>query len=1072
MNTTDNFTDEINFSKTLIAAFSVLLLTGMGAADTVKVGDGTDDNSTIGAAINYASSGDTIEVEDGTYNEMVLINKSSLTIKPAGDYRPVIHQDSNDWTAVHVNASDVTIEGFAIKNTNNDDSNRVRGIHGDKYSEGLTIRDVVVDGVEGPNQHPNRTAYGMTLSADSTTVEDSEVKNVNAAYFAAGIRLGGDSNRKVSNGTIDNVDISNIETTGNQSAGILLSSIASTEETEITNSKIEGLGNNAGTAGVSIGSTNGAATTPDLRIEGNDIKAATPLDNGAAIYVENISDSTTLSDLSQIAVSNNDFSGSDAGAANKALSLTLDASENYWGSAAGPQDSSNTYNDGSQGVIVGDDVDFTPWLDAAGGSNFAPVENTDTGTGYASIQAAVDDASSEDTIEVKEGTYNGNVVLDRGDSGQSDLTIKAAESASEKPFVWYDENDGTPTFAVDSEGATIEGLEIKRNNSGNVAQAVRVAADNVLLKDNVYDVGAGDRAVGIYTDSSGAAGNPAFGSEISSVELTGGEIISDANPSGAATVGVEVANTSGTDDVDTATFTQDSVSISDVDFTNSDARVHVWEFDYSDLSEDVGAIDSDSVKSGNTFDQLVTVDDPTISAIVSRTIQEAVSTAAEDAKVEVSSGTYNEDVKLGADGMTLEGAGEDSTTIVGQGDRPGTLFVSSDHPGIEVTGFRVEAGSSGNAVHLSTDSEITNVTFDDNTFVGDSSGVTAFVGGDHENIDFESNSLLSSSGNVSKHLYLGGQASYGSGDESATSAELEDDVVGNEFANYSANAIESEGQHVEVRDNRFVNSTESGTAVAVPGAIGDENSVNIDGENVAITENEFPANAGGVDADTAGDVQAQHNYWGAASGPEGSGADVTGDVDFEPWLLEADGTEYEETVSLTGGDWSLFSAPGSVDASKVVVDDGSNAKHFVYDTEASQFESVDSVDSNPLSATFVYASDASGVGLNYRDSSSASKDVAKGWNVISSTQEIKLRDALSPVAGSLNSFFAPADYNDGKLGGTYTNLGDRSSEVVDASNLDYLQSEFGSSQKVSRYDGYWVKASGSSTLELTVPQPE
>jgi hypothetical protein len=474
MNTTDNLTDKLNFSKTLIAAFSLLLLTGMGAADTVTVGDGTADNSTIGAAINYASSGDTIEVEDGTYNEMVLINKSSLTIKPAGDYRPVIHQDSNDWTAVHVNASDVTIEGFSIKNTNNDDSNRVRGIHGDKYSDGLTIRDVVVDGVEGPDQHPERTAYGMTLSADSTTVEDSEVKNVNAAYFAAGIRLGGNSTRKVSNGTIDNVDISNIETTDNQSAGILLSSIASTEETEITDSKIEGLSKNAGTAGVSIGSTNTDATTPDLRIEGNDINATTTTDMGTAIYVENISDSTTLSDLSQIVVSNNDFSGSDAGAANKALSLTLDASENYWG----------TDNPNFNSVISGD-VNYQPWYATSDFSEDVEVVDSsgDTRAYSGTIQEALNVAAEDATIELGPGTYEEKVSIDT-----SNVTLQGPNAGIDaNRDARSDEAVITGQVSIGAQKVTVNGLKVTPTTetfNQKPAAAIIVSESDATVQNN------------------------------------------------------------------------------------------------------------------------------------------------------------------------------------------------------------------------------------------------------------------------------------------------------------------------------------------------------------------------------------------------------------------------------------------------------------------------------------------------------------------------------------------------------------------------------------------------------------
>jgi hypothetical protein len=80
-----------------------------------------------------------------------------------------------------------------------------------------------------------------------------------------------------------------------------------------------------------------------------------------------------------------------------------------------------------------------------------------------------------------------------------------------------------------------------------------------------------------------------------------------------------------------------------------------------------------------------------------------------------------------------------------------------------------------------------------------------------------------------------------------------------------------------------------------------------------------------------------------------------------------------------------------------------------------------------------------------------------------------LRDALT-IGNSLNSFYAPDTYNERK-GSGHTDFGENASQVLDATDLGYLQDQFGGSQKVSRYDGYWVKASGQATLDMSVPQP-
>ncbi len=88
------------------------------------------------------------------------------------------------------------------------------------------------------------------------------------------------------------------------------------------------------------------------------------------------------------------------------LTNGVPAENNYWGTINGPEHAGNTYNVGSQGDQVSDNVAYVPWWDAyPSGSSWGPVENP-AASYYSSIQAAVDSASAGHTITCAAGTYH------------------------------------------------------------------------------------------------------------------------------------------------------------------------------------------------------------------------------------------------------------------------------------------------------------------------------------------------------------------------------------------------------------------------------------------------------------------------------------------------------------------------------------------------------------------------------------------------------------------------------------------------------------------------------------------
>lgn len=154
----------------------------------------------------------------------------------------------------------------------------------------------------------------------------------------------------------------------------------------------------------------------------------------------------------------------------------LDASSNWWNSDDGPSHASNTFNVSTQGEVLGDDVTFVPWLNAAppGGIDFAPVTNGLSD--YSSIQAAIDDAATGNTINAAAGTYTELVTVDE------ELTINGAGDGADdtlNTIVTWPAGSGT-LITISADNITLQDIRFDHNedplvdNSANIAFGVSV----------------------------------------------------------------------------------------------------------------------------------------------------------------------------------------------------------------------------------------------------------------------------------------------------------------------------------------------------------------------------------------------------------------------------------------------------------------------------------------------------------------------------------------------------------------------------------------------------------------------
>jgi PGF-CTERM protein len=818
-NTTQKRRQAVAVGLSAIMLVSVVTVGGAALAGTAAAQDGSQgpirvgssqsaDYPTIQQAVDNATDGAVVEVEEGRYGPVVInrsgsgADASDLEITAIGDRgNTVIRSDqSNGEPTVAVDQDGITLEGFTIERTGSS----------------------------------TNVAQAVRVAGDDVVLRDN-VYSVSSENDAA-IGVLTESSGAAGNPTFDG-EISSVEISGGE---------------------------------VSTDGSSGA---------GNVLVA----DSGPASFADG---AVTVSDVDFSAGgSNSHLVALDTGGS--VVDTTSVLTGNSFGTAAAPSAPDQTLNGFSVDSLVANGV-----------------------------QGAVDAASADDTVRVAPGTYDEQVIVDRADVTGLDIRSTAGP---DKTTITYDGTLNQPTVILASENVRLEGFTVERTtqpgDSNLVSQAVRAEGDGITLVNNVYTATTGQgqtgEGVGLYVAAGSA--NPVQGTlsdDPVSVTVDGGEI-RDSDIGFA--VESNVGQSGGASSVD-VTFQND------VEFSNNDRQVIEWAGS-ADVLDRQALVDQTNVD----FDRAASPQTPTTVALdsgigpfpadvfVTSSIQDAVSTADSGTTIDVSSGTYEEDVKVGVDGLTLDGAGDSETTIVGQNDRPGTLFFSANHPGVEVSGVTVESGDSQNAVHLSTGSEITDVTFSQNTFVGADGTVNVFVGGDHEDVDFEGNTFSAADGaEPIEHLYVGGAASYGAGAESATSPDTEDDVLDNVFEGTvsrsgSGNAVEFEAQHGEIRGNDFTGVSTDGGVVAVPGTVGQGNPVNIrdvNGETtrtdqiVSITGNNDGATT--TDPATVSDIRLDN--------PSGRTLDVTvtatGEVD-SGLRVELDGQTRGTGTDLTLGDGDL-----------------------------------------------------------------------------------------------------------------------------------------------------------------------
>jgi len=458
---------------------------------------------TIQSAIDATETlnGHTIQVSAGTYTGGFSITKTltllgpNAAISPNGGTRvpeAVLDMQNIYLPTIRLNADNIVIKGFEIKNSNNAGAIMTGGFQTPNggSGRGVTVEknyfhDLTGSAFAAAVFNTNTGTYVFT----DNKVERLAFGNFFGGNYGMGFHIGGGGIGS-STVTCTNNVISNAAGVGVYFGGITNSIITDNSMTNnyggiqmikasnvtIRQNVITGTGA-AGDYGLRLDNT--TLSSSAITVENNKI---TGHYNG--IFGEDISSISSLT--------NNDLSGNTL-AINNTGATNLTAPCNWYGPCiynlnqirSGPVTIATILNSGT------DNDPSTAGFQPASGtcvtftSSTPPVLNTNTGLGYCSIQSAIDAAQtlSGHTIEVAAGTYTENVTINKAVTvrGPNHTVAYNGSRAAEAVI------DGNVSITLS--GASLSGFEIYRSVLPTNEQLMSVTSGGTTVSNNIIKIG-------------------------------------------------------------------------------------------------------------------------------------------------------------------------------------------------------------------------------------------------------------------------------------------------------------------------------------------------------------------------------------------------------------------------------------------------------------------------------------------------------------------------------------------------------------------------------------------------------
>ncbi|AEH61639.1 hypothetical protein Mzhil_1804 [Methanosalsum zhilinae DSM 4017] len=639
--------------------------------------------------------------------------------------------------------------------------------------------------------------------------------------------------------------------------------------------------------------------------------------------------------------------------------------------------------------------------------------NIELATIFSSIQAAINEASGGDIIEVASGSYEEVITVD-----VENITLRSAERHGAVI-------NGTVTIKADN--VTVDGFTIRDSEApvliefhgtdgtsilNNRAEA-SLNSQAKLAAGNWYGASVGDSSIK-NNEFVGAVGlYPKDGAVIEIVNNT---------VNGAYHEGIWLVP-----DADVVLTIEDN-TITDHDLAGDNlSEIKVVSRPASINDETTSGEMKESLLIENSVDsvylQWATVKD-------GQSIQDAIDAALEGDTIEVHPGTYTESLSVNKDSLILKSLEKHEAKV----DR---IRIQADN--VRIDGFYLQGDGTLRGAIDETGSR-TGYTIENNLIRDHITGIFINDGSDGV-ID----------NNVIDNVVAG--IALSSGTSSHT-------VINNIITNASDECIGIAGPDNNIEKNELRDSSAGIKIFKGTWSL----------ENTIITDNVFcSSNNYAISNEALELIDARYNWWGHPSGPsgagQGSGAAVSDNVDYRPWLLEAGGERFDFTLVLGQG-WNVVSAPSNIEQYEIKGDVAAWLAHT-----ASGWVSDESVISkefkNPAGAVFVNANETLGVGYIWADfgpgDDFANKQLREGWNLIGVGNTDDSMNRLSNLkyesGEGITSIYSPNVFNQVKDVSYHWQI----------SQMD--KTSWKNEDKMYRLDGYWVYLRGSDRVHSVTVEP-